>query len=104
MRKHRIYQAQAVLTFVVGLSTAALPAQIDLSKRYTREQIQSLAIGKSREEAVKIFGKPSRVQSSGKLEHWEYRIPKVYDPITGTEFRWFDLGFWDGQCDSIGTF
>ena len=63
------------------------PALSAEPQRYTREEFEKLLIGKTKEEIVKILGKPDTVLSSTPNDDtWQYKRLKVYDGQTDATF------------------
>lgn len=58
------------------------------SKRFTKVQFEHLIVGKSKEEVIKILGKPDDVpHASPKKEAWLYKRFLIDDSFTGTTFN-----------------
>ncbi len=89
-------------SILLVLSVSAIRLSAQLPKRYTREQLAKLVIGKNREQIVEILGKPNEVNGNGSIEYWWYttRIT-VYDPVTDKTFAQVILHFWRNKCDDI---
>ncbi len=58
------------------------------SRRYTRDESEKWLIGKTKEEIVKILGKPDDVTSSTPNDDtWLYKRLLIYDPQTDKTFN-----------------
>jgi outer membrane protein assembly factor BamE (lipoprotein component of BamABCDE complex) len=52
------------------------------AKQYTREEFRAMLVGKSKEDVLKLAGKPDVTQDGGRTEYWYYN-GRTADPITG---------------------
>lgn len=81
-RHHLLIILACLMPFVVGyaLYLAYSPPYQSKKNPYTRDELKEALKDKSKDEVLKLLGRPQRTTANGIFEHWEYP-GRTYDPI-----------------------